>query len=316
MFRYNIILLFTIFVGLMFNNVDYQNYRSLSDESAINFDTNEKSFVLPLKNVGNLILIDAIIDGTLGTFVFDTGAQGIVLNATYFRDAKKYYNSSAHGITGTAFQKQTKKIEELKVGGITLRNFSADVVDLGHIENSKNIKIHGLIGAWAIKDFEATLDLKALRLTLRSIDKKGDLIERYVDNVKYETMQKVQLVNNILITTIPINGKKVCFCLDTGAEHNVIDVDNHDKIMETITVTSRRILRGAGNAKVEVLYGLMNDFEINNMKFEPMKTLLTDMTELRSGYAVNVYGMLGFDFFRQGIVKINCRKKTMHIATY
>src|SRR5882757_11370346 len=42
--------------------------------------------VIPFSRAGNLILIKAKADTTEGNFVLDTGAPGLVLNLTYFRN--------------------------------------------------------------------------------------------------------------------------------------------------------------------------------------------------------------------------------------
>jgi hypothetical protein len=46
-----------------------------------------KTLIVPFKKVGNLIVVEAQIDSVYGNFILDTGAPGLVLNKTYFRDA-------------------------------------------------------------------------------------------------------------------------------------------------------------------------------------------------------------------------------------
>jgi len=311
MLKLNLFIFFWLFAGLVTNSPP-TNIAVIMSEPTSEINT----IILPLKKAGNLILVDATVDGVQGTFVFDSGAQGIVLNATYFRDSKKTFDAHSAGISTKKINKQTKKIDRFELGGIVLENIKADVINLGHLENSRNIKIHGLIGAMLIKEFETTIDIRNLQMIMRPIDRNGNLIEQFNDTTRYDIQQKIRYANNIIVTTIPINGKDVCFCLDTGAEHNVIDFHNHNNIMETISVTNRKVLRGAGEEKIEVLFGVMNQFFIEETQFEPMQTLITDMTSLRNSYGINVYGMLGFDFFNQGIIKMNFKKKTMHIALY
>ncbi|PLW98831.1 MAG: hypothetical protein C0593_04695, partial [Marinilabiliales bacterium] len=258
MLKYNLVLWVSLFAGLILYPLHTAKLVVTTEVSA----TGNKTEFIPLKKAGNLILVDATVDGVQGTFVFDSGAQGIVLNATYFRDSKKTFDTHSAGISTKKINKQTKKIDRFELGGLVFEKIKADVINLGHLENSRNIKIHGLIGAMLIKEFETTIDIRNLQMTMRPIDRKGNLLEQFNDTIKYHTQQKIRYANNIIVTTIPINGKDVCFCLDTGAEHNVIDYHNHNNIMETISVTNRKILRGAGEEKIEVLYGIMNQFYI------------------------------------------------------
>src|SRR5688572_13618679 len=44
------------------------------------------SCTIPFSRAGNLILIRARADSTVGSFVLDTGSPHLVLNVTYFRD--------------------------------------------------------------------------------------------------------------------------------------------------------------------------------------------------------------------------------------
>lgn len=308
--------LFILFWALLLIPSNAYITKNFTYENDTNNQAELNNITLPLKRAGNLILVDATIDGQSGTFVFDTGAQGVVLNATYFRESNKFTNANASGITGQNISKQRTSIAELNIGGIKFNKIAADIIDLGHIENSKNVKILGLIGARIIKDFEVTIDIKNLKMVLCRVDKRGDLVTPVTDKNNFHIHHKIQYVNNIIITSIPIGGKKVCFCLDTGAEHNVIDVHNHNKTLETISITSRKILGGASSEKVEVLFGVMNDFSIEGYKFEHMQTLMIDMSNLQGCFGIEIKGMLGFDFFSQGVVRLNIRKKIMSISKY
>lgn len=50
------------------------------------FPAKTDSVVIPLKRAGRLLLIDARVEDQTGNLVFDSGANGLVLNSTYFRD--------------------------------------------------------------------------------------------------------------------------------------------------------------------------------------------------------------------------------------
>ncbi len=56
-----------------------------------NFDT----LKIPLKRIDNLLLMEAEVDGLRGNFIFDTGAPGLVLNTTYFRQQAIKKNRSS-----------------------------------------------------------------------------------------------------------------------------------------------------------------------------------------------------------------------------
>src|SRR5690242_16787835 len=50
------------------------------------------SCIIPFNRVGNLMVVKAKADTTEGNFILDTGAPGLVLNITYFRN----YPITAH----------------------------------------------------------------------------------------------------------------------------------------------------------------------------------------------------------------------------
>jgi hypothetical protein len=131
------------------------------------------AFSIPLRRADRLFVMEATIDGETGNLIFDTGATGLVLNRTYFRDHVTSGELSTSGITGTAGQVNMITAEKIETGGLEFRKVPANLADLGHIENRRGIKVLGLFGFGLIKSFEITLDIEKNRLILNPIDKKG-----------------------------------------------------------------------------------------------------------------------------------------------
>ena len=92
------------------------------------------------------------------------------------------------------------------------------------------------------------------------------------------------------------------FSFDTGAESNAIDKLCPKKVLESLTLNRRFLLRGAGGGSVEVLAGNMGDVFIGGHNFKGMRTIVTDLSELGKAYGSNIDGMLGYDFLNQGII--------------
>lgn len=276
----------------------------------------EESITIPLKRVGNLLLLEAKVDSTIGNFVFDTGAPGLVLNKTYFRDAQKVYNSGEAGISGISDNHYRKKINKLSISDLYFERINADVTELGHLENKKGVKILGLIGASFLKDFEAIIDLKKYTLQLYLVDKKGERISKKAFHREFKEKYKLQFANNVICIKANIGSKPVSFCLDTGAESNVLDISCSNEILETVTITKRVEVRGASTQVAEVFYGIMNEFEMDSLRLNKMNVLLTDLSYLRQVYGINIQGMLGYDFFEKGLISINIRKKELGILLH
>ena len=91
-----------------------------------NFGKTDSVFI-PLKRVGNLLLLEAEIDGVVGNFIVDLGAPYLVLNSTYFRDYEiddDYYAGTL--ISETDYVRRTK-VQKLSIQGLEYSNLSADV---------------------------------------------------------------------------------------------------------------------------------------------------------------------------------------------
>ena len=99
-------------------------------------------------------MVQAKADTTLGNFILDTGAPNLVLNITYFRDYPTTYTADAEhtGVTGSAPTVTKTEIKKFSLGTLDYNRVEADLTDLGNIENSKGIKILGLLGLEFFKD--------------------------------------------------------------------------------------------------------------------------------------------------------------------
>ncbi|MCK9412352.1 MAG: retropepsin-like domain-containing protein [Prolixibacteraceae bacterium] len=271
------------------------------------------SVIIPLKRAGRLLLVEANVDGETGNLVFDTGANGLVFNSTYFRNHVRSDVSGSNGITGSVGNVEHITIDKIEFANLTYKKVRADLTNLGHIENSKGIKILGLFGFNMIRDFEIILDTKGNQLKLYRIDKTGNRIvnDQYKFRPDYSQLFKTN--SNILYLTGKIGGKTLNFCLDTGAETNVINSYSGKNILSTLTITRRSSLRGAGSSRSEVLFGRMNDFTLGSKPINGMETVISNLEALSEAYGTKIDGMLGFNFMEQGIVCINFVKRQFGI---
>jgi len=187
------------------------------------------------------------------------------------------------------------------------------MINLGHIENRKGIKILGLFGFNMIRDFEIILDTRGNQLKLYRIDKAGNRITAVPSGFKPEYYQPIKSSSNILFLQGKIGGKILNFCFDTAAETNVINSYSNKSILNTLTITRRSVLHGAGSSRSDVLFGRMNDFSMGNRQINGMETIVSCLDALSEAYGTKIDGMLGFNFIEQGTVCINFVKKQFSI---
>jgi len=269
---------------------------------------------IPLKRAGRLLLIEASIGNISGNFILDTGSSGLVLNKTYFRSSLTIDDEEGGGVTGSTSGVSRMIVKRLVVSGLTYINLSADVVSLGHIENRRGVKILGLFGLCLFKNMEVVIDLPNNELQLFKLDKNGHRLGSPAPVVKYDIIRKIEVYRNIVFVQVSIGGKILDFCLDTGAESNVLSIDANKKILSTVTITRRSSLSGIGETTGEVLYGTLTEFSMGNRQLIPMETIVCSLTAMSQKYGYPIDGMLGFDFFAKGKIYINLVKKEMGIC--
>ncbi|NMB72458.1 MAG: hypothetical protein GYA22_09950 [Bacteroidales bacterium] len=274
----------------------------------------DDSITIPLRRAGRIFLIEAEVDGEKGYLVFDTGASGLVLNKTYFRDHVVLDNQKSNGVTGAVASVERIAVNQLEIYGLKYQGIIADVTNLGHIENRRGVKILGLIGFGLISDFEIIFNPGQNQLQLFKIDKKGErerlsagrFIPDYTCNFEYK--------NNILFLRTTIKGKRLRLCFDTGAETNVIDRYAPKSVLNCIAITHRSTLSGAGSRTAEVLFGSMNGFQFGKKSLSNMETIITNLDVLSEAYDTKIDGMLGYSFLSKGIICINFVKKEFSIS--
>lgn len=274
---------------------------------------NQDSITIPLRQVGRIFLIEADIDGEKGFLVFDTGASGLVLNKTYFRDYAIMERLQPNGITGSVGSVEKVTVDNISFFGLQFKRIIADMTNLGHIENRRGGKILGLFGFSLIKDFEIVFKPSQNQLQLFRINKEGNRLCSSGEFL-FDYRCKFEVNYNILFLRTIFHGKSLRFCLDTGAETNVIDRHAPKILINSISITRRTTLHGIGSTTSEVLFGTMSDFQLGDIKFSNMETIITNLDALSEAYDTKIDGMLGYSFLSKGIICINFVKKEFAIC--
>ena len=278
--------------------------------------TESADFVLPFSRVGNLMLIKAKADTVEGSFILDTGAPGLILNMTYFRNypvTESYADGG--GITGTVDGYGHTKVKKLSFGSVSYHNVEADRINLGHIENSKGLKIFGLLGVQLFKQFIMIIDYENSEIHLHHVSKKdGKNYEHPMlsDTAAYSIFP-IDILHNKILTYGKVGTKKLTFLVDTGAESNVLDSRLPENVLDNVNITRRMLLNGAGNKKVDALYGDMSNLSIGSRDIKTLPVLVTNLAKMCFAYDKCINGMLGFDFLSMHKIGFNFVKRRMYI---
>lgn len=282
------------------------------------------SCIIPFTRIGNLILIRAKADTSTGFFVLDTGTPGLVLNITYFRryptsdpteGAGATGSTEAGGVTGSVAVSVRTSVDSLRLGPVSYFHLDADLINLGHIENNKGVKIFGLLGMRLFERFEMIIDYSTSAIYLHLIGKKESAVYRspqLLDTATYTTIP-IDIMDGKIIVYVYLKGKKLKFIVDSGAETNVLDSRLPNKIFEQVEITRRVRLNGSGDKKVEALYGDIKGLRIGERDIGSLPVLITNLESMCDAYNNCLDGMLGFDFLSLHKIGFNFVNRKMYI---
>src|SRR5215203_1552767 len=258
------------------------------------------SCIVPFNRIGNLIVVKAKADSIEGNFILDTGAPGLVLNITYFRDYPmvSHHDGEERTITGGTNGIQQTTIKEFSLGTLQYFRTEADLTNLGQVENAKGIKVLGLLGVALFKQCEMIIDFEKNLIYLHRIGKKEATSyksELLRDTSLYRVFS-IDLKDNRMITTTEIEGKKIKLAIDCAAESNILDSRLPNKVFQNITITRRVKLTGAGDKKIDAFYGNLANMKIGNLDVSNLPVTITNLEFTCFSFGGCVDGVLGFDF--------------------
>jgi hypothetical protein len=275
------------------------------------------STAIPFSRAGNLILVQAQADTMTGNFILDTGAPYLVLNITYFRDypQKMVGEAEQTSMTGSSPTVAKTRVKTFSFGSLTYSPLDADLANLGHIENSKGVKILGLLGMELFKQCEIIIDYEKNLIYLHKIGRKeasAYMHELLLDTSTYRTFPIDITDNRIMVNTV-MAGKKLKFIVDCAAESNVLSSKLPDKIFDSVEITGRVVLSGVNNRKVEALTGDLRHMKMGTYDMGTLPMLITNLENTCFAYGGCIDGILGFDFLSLHRIGFNFVKRKMYI---
>lgn len=271
--------------------------------------------VIPFNRAGNLILVKAKVDSVEGNFILDTGAPGLVLNLTYFRQYHTTTVEDRGGVTGAVSAALQTTVDSFAFGEETYYKMDADLLSFGHIEDRRRIKIIGLIGVSFFKQSELIIDYEKSLIYLRPDGGKkanGYKNEMLNDTSTYSIVP-IDIIENKIIAYTKMAGRKLKFIIDTGAESNVLDSRLPNKVFENVVISKRTKIVGTGNREIEALYGDLKNMQVGNQDIGSLPVLITNLENACISTVCCIDGMLGFDFLSLHKIGFNFVKHEMYI---
>ncbi|MCG7503044.1 aspartyl protease family protein [Tenacibaculum sp. Mcav3-52] len=122
---------------------------------------------------------------------------------------------------------------------------------------------------------------------------------------------KFQLINNLVVIPLEINGHKLSFILDTGVNKTILfNLTSKDSI--GLNNVKKVFIRGLGSgAPVEALFSRGNNFRIKNIASsnQGLYVILKDTFDISAKMGTTIHGIIGYDLLKDVIVKINYASK-------
>ncbi|WP_299670895.1 aspartyl protease family protein [uncultured Polaribacter sp.] len=119
------------------------------------------------------------------------------------------------------------------------------------------------------------------------------------------------MINNLIVIPVEINGRKLSFILDTGVSKTIIfNLSENDSI--GLLNPEKIFLRGLGDGEpVDAILSKNNKMKINGLVGynESVYVILKDFFDLSSRMGTTIHGIIGYNLFKNFIVKINYKRK-------
>lgn len=277
--------------------------------------TDSGSMILPFNRAGNLIIVKAKVDSVEGNFILDTGASGLVLNITYFRDYPVTGGEEERtNVSGTNTVASLTTIGSLTLGDFTYHRLHADLENLGNIENAKGIRILGLLGVALFTQCEMIIDFENSQIHLTRIRKKGTTTYQHAflkDTNSYSVFP-IEINHNRILLSTEVAGKKLKLVVDCAAESSMLDSRLPDKVFQEMSIVGKVKLVGPGNKKVDALMGNISNMRMGNYEMGNMLVTVSNLerTCFSDG---SCDGVLGFNFLSMHKIGFNFVTRKFYI---
>jgi len=197
--------------------------------------------VIPFQLVNGLTVIQAEIDGISGSYLLDTGSDGIILDGTVDNNSE----SKVISLGGTSTT-NILPLKEIKVGDYRQTNLEAQVISLKHIKDHLGIELKGIIGGYLFQPKVVIVDYKQSIITLADKFTK-------TEQKKFEHKVNINAINQIPIANIKIEDKWYKFALDSGSSIHFVDpkvLDELEGVSDTDQATKMTCLANNTNEQI------------------------------------------------------------------
>ncbi len=261
-------------------------------------------FKIPFERQAGLILISANVDNQEGKFIFDTGANGLLLNYKYGATESGIVLSTLQGdISADAI-----KVRKLQMGQYVIQNLNAFAADLSSVEDHVGSKILGVIGAKMLDS-----DVLFINIETRTLElcKKTDL-KHYFNEDPIQV--PVVFQNDVPVIQLRFNNKLHHFILDTGASVSLIDIFLLEDNSKLFNPTGKDFeLITANNKSTVYRYYNTNAIMLDRHVIEGLSVAAINLSYLQDMFEMPISGILSIEDLPVSSVMLDYKKGLFYL---
>lgn len=270
--------------------------------------------IVPFQLLVGLVVVKAEVDGQRGSFIVDTGANGLVLNERYFEPDRYLAEQQGVGLAGETSALGEREVDSLALEELVFRGVQAQTINLEQLEQNKKTKILGLIGYELLRDFEILFDYGNRILTFSKIDPNGNLLTPLPHTSNKVDSLDFRLGNFIPVIEVTVDGVTQKMGLDTGAEYNLLNTKRWKDIRSSFKILRTIQIANTSEARVEALAGRLSRLVFKDKYHcRSMLTVLTNFKALETIYGTRLDGILGYEFLATWRISINYKKQQLFL---
>jgi len=257
---------------------------------------------VPFTEINGLIVVEATINDEKGNYIFDTGANEIILNG------KDFHNSEVFDTPTGSTTAATKSIKKITVGAYTKENLDAFVVDLSSIESYLQIQLDGIIGSEFFVPNNIMLDFEAQIITLSELP---------FANAESMAAQKFnfEVHEELIILKCELGKKNLKFVLDSGSSLSTIDQSVYNRLFAGKNGTKEELvdLYTASDKKQTVRKAALENITIGEYDLNQVTFMINDLSAINENLSVQVDGILNLKSLKADKIIINMPDRTLFI---
>ena len=231
----------------------------------------EDIYRVPFTEVSGLILLEGGIDGHLGYFIYDTGADAVLVNDPSVSPTNS--QTTFESLNG-AFNSQATTVLNFKIGNFFFESLDAYAQDLTDLEDFTNKRILGIVG---INFFRCKyLKFDAVNGYIDIISKKtGDFDPKRSKD--YLSCPFILKDGFLTVNMENQGGDKISFILDSGATISIIDQSKFNLIeVKSTPLKSIDLVTASGKKELIDCYRI-NGLSLNNESIDHLDFAVMDM---------------------------------------